>query len=787
MQHGLRDLRVIDFSSQIAGPYATKLMADAGADVIKIEPPEGDPMRRWSATGADLGGRDAALFRFLHHSKRSILGGPDDAETRALIEGADLVVEDFDPRQSPAADWVRDFPGLVVLSITPYGHTGPWARRPSSEFILQAESGSIGGRGLPGGEPFQAGGRMTEWVGGTFASVGALAAVWRARNRGHGEHVDFSLLEVMNLAASLFMDLVFSVLGRPELPGPLQGAETPSIEPTTDGYVGFNTNSFAQFSNFLDMIGRPDLKADTQLATVPGRASRFFEWNEIVRAFTIQHSTEELIKAASSLRIPVAPICNGDTVRQHEHLKARGVFRKDPAGEFEYPRPPYRIGDCDPPPQRACPALGEHTGRVEAHSARRPKATTERALPLEGIRIVDMTAWWAGPAATQILAALGADVIHVESIQRPDGIRMASAGMPFEKWWESNAFFLTCNANKRGITLDMNAPRGVAIAKRLIATADGLVENFTPRVLENFGLDWETVHSANPNCIFVRMPAFGLEGPWRDRPGFAQTMEQMTGLAWVTGHADDQPRIQRGPCDPLAGMHAAFAFLVALEERKATGCGQHVECTMVEGALNAAAEQVIEYSAYGNLLGRQGNRAPEAAPQGLYPCRGSETYPQWLALSVATDAQWRALCRVLGDPAWAQENGFASLSGRREGHDLIDAELKAYFADRDLDVTVERLIAAGVPAGSVLQPNKGSFHPQLSARGFFERIEHSDAGEHPVQTVPFRYASVDRWLRQPAPSLGQHNREILGELGLDAEEIQTLEDDGVIGYRPQKS
>ena len=215
--HGLRDIRVIDFSTEIAGPYCTKLFADAGADVIKVESADGDPLRRWSATGADLRGRDGALFQFLNASKRSVIGSPEDAATAELIAGADLVVESFAPGRIEEAKLPERFPALTLLSISPFGRGGPWTHRPWTEFTLQAESGSIGVRGRAEREPFQAGGRITEWLGGAFAAVGALAAVRRARRTGHGEHVDLSLLEAISLGGSTFLDLFHSLFGRPPL------------------------------------------------------------------------------------------------------------------------------------------------------------------------------------------------------------------------------------------------------------------------------------------------------------------------------------------------------------------------------------------------------------------------------------------------------------------------------------------------------------------------------------------------------------------------------------------
>jgi crotonobetainyl-CoA:carnitine CoA-transferase CaiB-like acyl-CoA transferase len=785
---GLRDVRVLDFSTGIAGAYASKLFADAGADVVKVEARGGDPLRRWSATGAALGGDDGALFRFLHHSKRSVVGAPRDAAIDALVAGADLVVEGFASDAAARLDWRARDAALVVLSITPFGRGGPYDDRPASELTLQAESGSISTRGLRGREPFQAGGRIGEWVGGTFAAVAALAAVQRARATGRGEHVDFSLCECLNAAASNYLDVFHSLAGRPPTGDALPASvETPSVERSADGWVGFCTNSAQQFSDFLLLIERPDLREDRALFAVVNRLARFDAWQAIVSDWMRRHTTAEIVERASALRIPVSPVNDGPGALAHEQLRARGAFWRDPTGRFEMPRPPYEIDGAAPAPPRAAPKLGEHTARVEWPVRERPAPRGAPALPLAGVRVLDLTAWWAGPSMTHMLATLGADVVHVESVQRPDGMRMVvgvAAGR--ERFWEWAPFFLAANTNKRGLTLNLMDPRGRALGLRLVAQADAVVENFTPRVLEQFGLDWPAIQAANPRCILVRMPAFGLDGPWRDRTGFAQTMEQMTGMAWLTGHPDDQPRIQRGPCDPLAGMHAAFAFLLALGERARTGRGAHVACTMVEGALNAAAEQILEWSAYGRRMERMGNRGPDAAPQGLYACAGSEPGAErWLALSIASDAQWRALVSLLGDPDWARDPALATHTGRAAAHDAIDARLRPWLAARDREKTVAELVAAGIPAAPVVDARLSGDQPQLAARRFYESIEHPVVGRQRFPTVPFRYASVERWLRRPAPTLGQHSREILEEwLGVDSAELDALEAAHVIGTTP---
>jgi crotonobetainyl-CoA:carnitine CoA-transferase CaiB-like acyl-CoA transferase len=310
----LTGIRVLDFSSQVAGPYCTKLFVDAGADVIKVEPPEGDSLRLASATGADLGGSDSAFFSYLNAGKRSVVGLPGDPQVSALVAEADLVIEahglatDGGTRLD-VAKLRKAHPSLVVLSITPYGLAGPWADRPATEFTIQAEAGSIGIRGLMGQEPFQAGGRITEFAGASYGAVAALVAVLHARASGRGEHIDLSLLEAGNLVFTNYSETMNRLMnGSAEDPEHFflaPSVETPSIERTADGFVGFCTNSRQQFSDFLLMIERPELREDEVLAQFAGRLMRFAEWSEIIDAWLSKKTTAEVLELASVLRIPV--------------------------------------------------------------------------------------------------------------------------------------------------------------------------------------------------------------------------------------------------------------------------------------------------------------------------------------------------------------------------------------------------------------------------------------------------------------------------------------------------
>ncbi|AFM18406.1 putative acyl-CoA transferase/carnitine dehydratase [Mycolicibacterium chubuense NBB4] len=778
---------VVDLSTGIAGAYCTKLLADGGAEVVKVEPPQGDPLRGWSASGSDIvEGADGALFSFLACSKRSVVADPrTDAEfLDTLLAGADAVV------WTPGSDLTqhRDFgpagihranPHLTVTAITPFGLEGPWCDRPATEFTLQAWSGGIVGlgRGAPDRAPVCVGGQVGEYVAGAYASAFTLAS----RMRGGAELIDLSMLETSVLGLTYYPVTYFEMLGRPWRDA--RRLTVPGIARAEDGLVDIGCGTAQQWFDLCAMTGHAEWIDENSPLTITQQAN---EHSADLYAWVAEQTVDEVRDLAGAFRIPNAPVANGANIEKLDHFVERASFVVNPRDGFTQPTHPYRMAPDTLRPPAPAPRLGEHTEAYRSWD-RTPEPLPRRdSLPFEGLRVVDMTTFWAGPSCTHLLAMLGADVIHVESTRHPDGTRLI-AGIPATEaqWWERSPIFSGLNTNKRGVTLDLQSPTGRDLLRRLIATADIVVENFTPRVLESMGLTYDAVREVRPDVIMVRMPGFGLDGPWRDNPAFAYVIEAAAGISWLTGYPDLNPFEPYSVGDPNAGIHALNATLLAVEHRRRTGEGSMVEAAMVDAALNIAAEQVIEYSAYGALLQRSGNRGPTAAPQNLYLTDEIDEFGRrdcWVAVAVATDTQWEGLRDALGRPQWAQAAELVTAAGRRAHHDLIDEHLAQWCAGRTGDEIVNALWGHGVPVAKVMQPHRQTELPQLTGRGFFESVEHPVNPPTPHSTLPYRSTrGPQRVHTSPAPLLGQHNHDVLRELGLTDEEIGRLEADGVIG------
>ena len=786
---------VVDLSTGIAGAYCTKLLADGGADVVKVEAPEGDPLRRWSASGAAIPpGTDGALFAYLSSSKQSEVADPDAADdlarVRSLLAQADAVVWSKGSRLAEcpalAPQAIRaDAPHLTVTAITPFGLEGPWCDRAATELTLQAWSGGVIGlgRGDPERPPVSVGGQIGEWLTGVQAAIGTLVSRTRALLHGPGELVDVSMLETLALCLTYEPVTYVDMVGRPFRTG--RSIVTPGVEATSDGLVGVGVGTGQQWLDFCVMVGHPEWMEDRSLFANRGHL------RPEIAAWMAEHTTDEVLDLAAGFRIPHAPIGNGATIPTTDHFEARRSIVPNPRDGFAEPDRPYRF---DPPLLRdpaPAPLLGEHTGTARDPRDTAPPAAASSSpepLPYEGLRVLDLTSFWAGPLGTNLLAMLGAEIVHVESTARPDGTRLLS-GLRFSEpnWWERSGIFAGLNTDKSGVTLDLTTDRGRELLRRVIATCDVVVENNTPRVLEQLGLDVDALRAIRPDIVVVRMPGFGLHGPWRDDPAFAFVIEDAAGLTWLTGHPDQNPVSPYCVGDSNAGTHALCGLLLALEHRRRTGEGVVVEAAMVDAALSIAAEQIVEHAVHGALLERDGNRGPAAAPQNLYPTVDTDDAGErgWVAIAVATDQQWVSLRDALGGPAWATDPDLDTVAGRRAQHDEIDRHLSAWCEERTGDEIVDCLWAADVPVARVMQPHEQASLPQLQSRGFFEEIDHPVAGAARYRTVPFRFSrGPDRFHRRHAPLLGEHTEEVLGGVGVSDDELAELRGSGVIGSVP---
>ena len=408
--------------------------------------------------------------------------------------------------------------------------------------------------------------------------------------------------------------------------------------------------------------------------------------------------------------------------------------------------------------------------------------------PLRGVRIVEMGQLIAIPFAMKLLADMGAQVIRLESTRRLESYRSDSVYQNeiHGEFWNRGANFYEQNRNKLGITLDLGHAEGRGILSRLIAISDVFAENFTPRVIRNFGLEYETLCRIKPDIIMVSSTGYGFDGPWANFGATGPATEGASGLAYATGYPGGPPVMAEIPyVDYTAGEHTVFAVMTALMNRLRTGKGQFIDVSQTQTAAVTIPEILLDYAANGRVPERIGNADPVMAPHGCYPCQGED---RWIAIAVADDSQWQGLCRVLGRPEWAGDLRLSGTLGRRQNREEIDRLLAAETVGWDSQELMNALQAEGVPAGAVLDSKELLFNPHLKERGFYEVVRHHPStGMPPLPYAgrPWKLSETPAVPPRAAPVMGEHNEYVFRELlGMPDEKVAALESQGVIGYVP---
>ncbi|MBI4641539.1 MAG: CoA transferase [Candidatus Tectomicrobia bacterium] len=419
--------------------------------------------------------------------------------------------------------------------------------------------------------------------------------------------------------------------------------------------------------------------------------------------------------------------------------------------------------------------------------------------PLDGIRIIDLTGAWAGSYMTCILADMGAEVIKVESFSHLDSWRGVPdretaeklnpktyiGGQPGSRPYDRSVIYQSINRNKRSIALNLKAPEGVEIFRRLVKIGDVVAENFSPRVMKGFGLDYPALKEINPRIVMISISAYGHTGPYGKYRGIGGTTEPMDGMASLIGYPGGPP-MNHGVMypDPVSGMHGAAALLTALYYRNRTGQGQYIDLSMQEANIPFIGEAIMEYSMNTRVLERRGNTHPTFAPHSYYRCQGED---EWVSIVVTSDEEWQALVTCMGSPPWTHEKRFATPLSRVEHREALDQSIESWTKELDKREIMYRLQQAGVPSGAVLAGDDLLNDQHLGARNHFQELEYPDGNRYKTLAAAWKMSStpIQHW--RSSPCLGEDNEWVLIELlGMPKEECEKLREKGVIATEPSQ-
>ena len=744
----LSGLLVLDLAEE-PGRTGTRLLGDLGATVVRI------------------GGDDGSLRALIWDAGKALAGADRLDE---LLAAADVVIATpFAPR-APQVDR-RRAPQAVWVDVTPFGLDGPRAGWRASDLGVMAATGNMFATGDPDRPPVRPSQPASTGHGGPETALAALTALASGRH----QHVDLSLQETVLVANMGAAGRYARNTDRGRRAGANIG-RTREIWPCADGFVSFGLRGGKARIPSLQAITRLVSEAGIDAPALTERDWTTYNHNKVsdeelrtieepIGKFFATRRMADLYAIACETNLMLAPINSPKEILGNEQLQSRGFF--GPFAEFRhFPLSFVQVRDRDGvvEPARPKTVLVTNDGGYGRGSS--PERRNEGAA-WAGTHILEFGAGAAGPIATRYFAEHGATVIKLESRSRPDFLRTYST-----EGLDASEMFDALNVGKLGITLNLKHPRGVELARRLVDEwAEAVTENFAPKAMESFGLDYDTLSQSKPDLVMLSACLLGQTGPHRNYPGFGGQGAALSGYNFVTGWPDREPVGPYGTItDSLAPRFSAAALAAALLYHRRTGRGVYLDLSQVE----AAAWSLTPWLVDDVVRGRDGNRSPMAAPHGAFPCAGDD---RWVAIAVWDDEGWARLAGVIGidDPK------LAAAADRLARVDEVEQAVAAWTSTREAAAVAEQLQGLGIEAVPVADFGDVFHDPQLAHRDHFVDLTHPKMGPGAYEHNGFRLSDAPASYPRPSPVLGEHNDEVLGEvLGLSAREREALAADGVL-------
>ncbi len=802
----LKPYRVLDLTD-VRGQLGGMILADLGADVVRVEPPGGSEARRVGPFAEDgPEGPFSLSFAAYNRNKRSIQLDLATDEGRTmfldLVRGSDFVLDSGPPALLDEVglnhEALREANSqLVQVRVTPYGNDGPHADLSAADLSVAAMSGQMSLQGDSDRPPVRISVPQAWRHAGAEAAVAALIGHARARTTGVGVFVDVSAQAAMTwtmlqgMTAAAMQGFDYERDGSFAQIGP---RKIPMVHPAKDGHVTGPViwQQLEKMVPWMKEAGAIDdawlareqwQEYDYRLFRGGGFAIEPDEFNDKVDAFLAEQTKATIFARGLELGVTLAPIMSIEELLTFPQLLARDYFQEVKLPNGVSCQAPGAFAKCSKTSlgiTRSAPSIGEHTAEVLDELVSRPRQSADLAtpipspfMPFEGLKVADFSWVGVGPMTGKCLADHGADVIRIESTTRADALRTAGPYKDNIAGWNRSQFFGEFNTSKRSLTLDLSHERAGEVTQKILEWADVVIESFTPSTVDRLGIGYEAAKAANLGIIFVSTCLAGQTGPLAHMAGYGYHAAALAGFYGLTGWEDSAPC---GPwnayTDTIAPRFLTATLLAAIDYHRRTGEGQYIDLSQMEAAVHFLAPEILEIQATNRSFTRNGNRSRDAAPQGAYPCAGED---EWIAIAIEGDAEWCALRSLLGDPEWARAKKLDTADGRLGAHDEIDEHLANWTQDQAPNDALARLTDAGIPAGHVQRSSDLLKDPQYKHRAFHRYLEHGEMGLVPYSGHQYRVSGYDHGPRSPAPLIGGDSMEILtGSLGLNDEQVADL-------------